>query len=203
MSSTVRECFRWMSLRLSAQLMKPNATALVLNRSLFYLDRQRGHRRRTLSLDRNGDRLSMEQHVTPRVSVLMAAYNAAEFVSEALGDLLLQSMSDFELVVVEDGSSDDTLSILKRYARQDSRIVLLEGPALRRMAVKHWQEQRCRARRNLDCLVGGGEEAHLRPDQSPGLHEDGASYSLHAGLRGKCDTDSSKGFESHLLPVLI
>lgn len=86
-----------------------------------------GHPRRPMPLVRNGDRLSMEQHVTPRVSVLMAAFNAAEFVSEAVEDILCQTMSDFELVVVEDGSSDDTLSILQGYAREDDRIVLLEN----------------------------------------------------------------------------
>lgn len=65
--------------------------------------------------------------IMPRVSILMAAYNAADFLREALDDLLSQSMRDFELVVVEDGSTDATAEILREYALRDDRMVVVHN----------------------------------------------------------------------------
>ena len=59
---------------------------------------------------------------TPRVSVLMPAYNAGAMLFAALDSLLAQDMEDFEAVVVDDGSTDDTRMVLARYAWQDQRI---------------------------------------------------------------------------------
>lgn len=58
----------------------------------------------------------------PKVSVLMPCYNAADTLEEALDSLAEQSLQDYELVVVEDGSRDNTLRILEKRARQDSRL---------------------------------------------------------------------------------
>jgi hypothetical protein len=57
----------------------------------------------------------------PRVSVLMTAYNRAEYIGAAIESVLAQSFADFELVVVDDGSTDDTAAIAQGYAR-DSRV---------------------------------------------------------------------------------
>lgn len=65
----------------------------------------------------------------PRVSVLMAAYNASRFLKDALDDILAQTFQDFELVVVEDGSVDDTPAILQEYASRDPRIIVVENSA--------------------------------------------------------------------------
>jgi len=62
---------------------------------------------------------------TPKVSVLMPCYNAAATLNEALDSLSGQSLCDYELVAVDDGSSDGTLEILQQRARVDARICLL------------------------------------------------------------------------------
>lgn len=67
----------------------------------------------------------MDLNTVPRVSILMAAYNAQEFLREALDDLLVQTFTEFELVVVDDGSTDTTAEILKGYAASDRRIVIV------------------------------------------------------------------------------
>jgi hypothetical protein len=59
-----------------------------------------------------------------RLSVIMPVYNGAAHLSEALDSLLKQTLGDFELLVMDDGSSDDTPVILKRYAERDRRVRL-------------------------------------------------------------------------------
>lgn len=68
----------------------------------------------------------MKQQISgsPSVSVIMPAYNAARFVGEAVASILNQSFTDFEFIIVNDGSTDDTSKILHSY--QDSRIHLIE-----------------------------------------------------------------------------
>lgn len=62
----------------------------------------------------------------PLVTVLMPAYDAAAFVREAVDSILGQTVGDFELLVVDDGSTDQTLAILRSY--RDPRIRIVESP---------------------------------------------------------------------------
>lgn len=59
---------------------------------------------------------------SPLVSVLMTAYNRGEFIREAIVSVLASTYSNFELVVVDDCSSDSTLKIAEEFAITDSRI---------------------------------------------------------------------------------
>ena len=78
-------------------------------------------------------------NVTPLVSVIIATYNRARLLPETLDSILSQSFRDFELIVVDDGSSDDTRDVLVsykdriRYIYQENR-----GPsAARNMGARH------------------------------------------------------------------
>jgi len=64
----------------------------------------------------------------PLLSVLMPCYNAAGTLDEALDSLACQTLSDFEVVAVEDGSSDATPRILQTWADRDERIRVLSQP---------------------------------------------------------------------------
>ena len=64
----------------------------------------------------------------PRISVLMPAYNTGAYLREAIKSILEQTLTDFELIIVDDGSSDDTLAIAKHMAIEDSRIRLYSRP---------------------------------------------------------------------------
>lgn len=73
----------------------------------------------------------------PRVSVLIAAYNAAAYIEQALDSVVAQTTSDWEALVADDGSSDDTCAIVERRAAADPRIRLLRaerngGPSVAR-----------------------------------------------------------------------
>lgn len=64
----------------------------------------------------------------PVVSVLLPCYNAAETLAEALDSLISQTLSDFELVTVNDGSTDATPQILEQYAVRDDRFQIITTP---------------------------------------------------------------------------
>lgn len=61
----------------------------------------------------------------PRVTVLMCSYQSERFVNEAIASVVAQDFDDWELVVVDDGSTDSTSSILSRWAEREPRIVLV------------------------------------------------------------------------------
>ena len=56
------------------------------------------------------------------VSVILPCYNAASTLEETLETLVAQTLSDFEIIAVDDGSTDNTRDILHRWAKQDNRI---------------------------------------------------------------------------------
>ena len=64
----------------------------------------------------------------PFVSVLMPVYNEQRFISEALDSVLNQTYQNFELVVIDDGSTDGTPEILNQYTKLDSRINVYPQP---------------------------------------------------------------------------
>ena len=64
----------------------------------------------------------------PRVSVIMAVYNAERYLAEAIESVLAQTFADFECLIHDDGSSDGSLAMLQDYAARDDRIVLSSGP---------------------------------------------------------------------------
>ena len=58
----------------------------------------------------------------PKVSVIMPAYNVERYIGEAIESILNQTFTDFELIILNDYSTDKTLEIIKKYARKDKRI---------------------------------------------------------------------------------
>ena len=60
-----------------------------------------------------------------KISVVMPTYNASKYVSEAIESTLKQSFFDFEFIIVDDGSTDNTREIIRSY--DDNRIKLVEN----------------------------------------------------------------------------
>jgi succinoglycan biosynthesis protein ExoO len=73
----------------------------------------------------------------PLVSILMVARNAAAFIDAAIASARDQSLADLEIIVVDDGSSDDTAAIARDHAAQDVRVRLVEGPRRGLSAVRN------------------------------------------------------------------
>ena len=63
----------------------------------------------------------------PRVSIIIPVYNAEKYLGEAIESVLKQTYPDFELLLINDASTDRSKEICMEYAKKDDRIVLLEN----------------------------------------------------------------------------
>lgn len=63
----------------------------------------------------------------PKIAVLMPVYNCELYIKEAVESILSQTYSDFEFLIIDDASTDETVSIIKSYT--DTRIQLIEKPS--------------------------------------------------------------------------
>lgn len=64
---------------------------------------------------------------TPRISVIMPAYNSELYIAQAIDSILQQTYTDFELIILNDGSTDKTPEIIQKYADSDKRIVFVNN----------------------------------------------------------------------------
>jgi len=60
-----------------------------------------------------------------KVSIIMAVYNRENFLEEAISSILRQNYSNFELIIVDDGSTDNSLNIARKFASRDKRIKIV------------------------------------------------------------------------------
>jgi glycosyltransferase involved in cell wall biosynthesis len=63
----------------------------------------------------------------PKISVIMAVYNSEKFLSEAIESVLNQTSGDFEFLIIDDCSTDNSLKIIEEYRKKDNRIVLIKN----------------------------------------------------------------------------
>lgn len=73
----------------------------------------------------------------PTISVILPAYNVAKYLPKCLDSLLAQSFTDWQAIVVNDGSSDDSLLTAQRYAERDSRIKVFAQKHLGQSAARN------------------------------------------------------------------
>jgi glycosyltransferase involved in cell wall biosynthesis len=96
----------------------------------------------------------------PRISILMPVRNEAEYLPAALDSLARQTLSDWELVVVDDGSSDSSPAILSAAARDDSRIRVIRSEGGGLVAALNSGLKVCRA--SLLARMDGDDICHPR-----------------------------------------
>lgn len=78
----------------------------------------------------------MNDSKLPKISVIIPVYNAEKYLSEAIESILNQTFTDFELIIINDTSTDKSKEIILSYAKKDSRIVFIDnkkniGPSTR------------------------------------------------------------------------
>lgn len=125
-----------------------------------------------------------------KISIIVPIYNAAQYLAECLDSILSQSLSEIEVICVNDGSTDSSLSILNKYALTDKRIIIIsqdnQGVAVaRNVAMRHangkyiafvdpddlYPDSSVLASlyaiaENNKCMIVGGEFEKLLPDGS-------------------------------------
>ena len=134
-------------------------------------------------------------HQAPTVSVLMPVHNGASFLEVSVNSILAQTVGDFELIIVDDGSTDKAPIILSSLAAKDSRIRLLHnssrqgisvslnqaarlacGPLIARMDADDWAHEtrfslQIDAFRQAENLVlCGSNAAHVDEQMRPLFH---------------------------------
>ena len=63
-----------------------------------------------------------------KVSIVMPMFNQEKYIVECLSSVLRQTLKDIEIIVVNDGSTDNSLALVKEFAQQDDRIVVIDKP---------------------------------------------------------------------------
>lgn len=74
------------------------------------------------------------------VSIIMPAHNAAKYLRQAVDSVLAQTYSNWELLLVNDGSNDATFNIAKEYAARDKRVILIETQSQKPIGVARARE---------------------------------------------------------------
>lgn len=70
--------------------------------------------------------LSNDTAETPKISVIIPVYNAEKYLKECLDSVLNQSLKELEIICVNDGSTDNSLNILKQYSEKDNRVTVID-----------------------------------------------------------------------------
>ena len=66
--------------------------------------------------------------VMPRVSVIIPNYNYAHYLRERIDSVLGQKETDMEVLLLDDGSSDDSIAVMQEYAKKDPRVQIIRNP---------------------------------------------------------------------------
>ncbi len=97
---------------------------------------------------------------TPEVSVLLPVRNASRWLEDALGSLTRQTLTDFEVIAVDDGSTDDSGAILDRWAGSDPRFTVVHQPVHGLVTALNRGLERCRG--PLVARMDADDVSHLR-----------------------------------------
>ncbi len=64
--------------------------------------------------------------MTNKISIIIPVFNRAKYIERCLDSILNQTYSNFEIILINDGSTDNSLDILKKYKKQDKRIIIID-----------------------------------------------------------------------------
>lgn len=86
--------------------------------------------------------MELELRMKPRVSVIMAVHNDEAYVREALDSVLAQSFTDFELIVIDDGSTDGSFALVKAFPDPRLRVLQQDNQGLTRSLIRGCSQAR-------------------------------------------------------------
>lgn len=115
----------------------------------------------------------VKERIVPLISVIIPVYNAADYLDVCISSLQKEGTNEIEIICVDDGSTDESISILERFALQDQRIQIFRQ-----------HHQSAGAARNKGLSVATGMFVHfLDADDwiSPGIYEKSIKYLYEHG----------------------
>ena len=65
--------------------------------------------------------------MTPKISVVMAVYNGGDFLKKSITSILTQTYSNFEFIIINDGSTDNSQSVINLFSEEDDRIIVIHN----------------------------------------------------------------------------
>lgn len=107
----------------------------------------------------------------PVISVIVPVYNTEKYLGEALDSVINQTMSDIEIICIDDCSTDNSLQILTKYAQQDKRIKI----------ISHQQNLGCVATKNEGIKSAQGE--YIYPFDSDDIIKPNTLEKLHNAIK--------------------
>ena len=155
-------------------------------------------------------------NTTPKISLIMSVYNGEDYLSEAIESVLNQTFTDFELIVINDCSTDKTYEILKRFAELDKRVkvhtneVNLRLPSSLNKAISYAQGKYI-ARMDADdiCLPERLEKQYKFMENNPSVALSSCRFMTlknglvsSGGCGGKSDNESIKALLLVTNPIL-
>ena len=155
-------------------------------------------------------------NVTPKISLIMSVYNGEDYLSEAIDSVLSQTFRDFELIVINDCSTDSTGEILNRFAELDKRVkvhtneVNLRLPSSLNKAISYAQGKYI-ARMDADdiCLPERLEKQYNFMENNPSVALSSCRFMTlkngvisSGGCGGKSDKESIKALLLVTNPIL-
>ena len=153
---------------------------------------------------------------TPEISLIMSVYNGEDYLSEAIESVLNQTFTDFELIVINDCSTDKTEEILKGFEKLDERVkvhtneVNLRLPSSLNKAISLAQGKYI-ARMDADdiCLPERLEKQYKFMEENPNVALSSCRFMTlkngvfsSGGCGGKCDNESVKALLLVTNPIL-
>ena len=66
--------------------------------------------------------------MSPKISIITASYNYGNYIKEAIESVIAQTYSDWEMIIVDDGSKDNSLDVINEYVKKDDRIKVFTHP---------------------------------------------------------------------------
>lgn len=97
---------------------------------------------------------------TPRVSVIVPNYNHAPYLRERLDSIVNQTFSDWELIILDDASTDDSILIIREYEARDPRITFLPQTTNSGSPFAQWNKGVARAQGEFIWIAESDDRAH-------------------------------------------
>ena len=135
--------------------------------------------------------------MTPKISIVVPVYNVEQYLAQCLDSIISQTLSDIEVIVVNDGSTDGSLAIAQDYASKDSRIILIDKPN-----AGYGHSMNCGFKRANGEYIGIVESDDCaRPEMFERLYEQATRHKADA-VRSNYFVMSNEGRDFGLIDIL-